>query len=426
MAASRHEHLTASPAFGRLRAFMARFDPEEPHPVIGPFTRWPRASDGVLVVIVFAVSLVTVTASAIGDDEDFTLSAIGDRPLGAVGLLAVAALALWWRRARPIAVAVAVLTITVGWALANYGDGHDVALVVASYSVGRYASDHRHSMATVAALVGVSILGTIIDPNQRVDIVPAILLGGLPWYVGRRIRNRGDYLSLLQDRAERLEAEQHARARQAVADERARIARELHDVVAHQVSMMTVQAGAAKTVARSDLDAAIDAMADAERAGREALGELRHLLGVLRPDSADADRLGPQPRLGGVSALVDELSQTGADVSLTMEELPEAVPTAVELSAYRIVQESVTNIVKHAGTNPVVDISIAVDDGWLLIDIVNTVTASPRETSHPASGYGLVGMRERAALLGGTLRATLERPDRFVIHARLPLEPEPS
>ena len=229
-------------------------------------------------------------------------------------MLAVAAAALLWRRSRPIAVTAFVMAIMIGWAIAGYGDGQDLALIVAIYAVGRYTTDHRHSLATLVAVIAVSILGTIIDTNQRIDIAPAVILAGLPWYLGRRIRNRGDYLALLQERAERLEADQHARARQAVADERSRIARELHDVVAHQVSMMTVQAGAAKTIARDDLDAAIDAMGDVERAGRQALGELRHLLGVLRPDDPDGDDLGPQPGLADIPALADQLTHTGADV----------------------------------------------------------------------------------------------------------------
>ncbi|MGB5758053.1 MAG: histidine kinase dimerization/phosphoacceptor domain-containing protein, partial [Acidimicrobiales bacterium] len=217
-------------------------------------------------MVVFAGSLVAVALSALGDDEDFTIDSIRDRPSGALAMLAVAATALLWRRRRPVAVTAFVTTIMIGWAVAGYGDGQDLAIIVAVYAVGRYTTNHRHSLATVAAAMAVSMLDTIIDTNQRIDIAPAIILTWLPWYLGRRIRNRGDYLALLQERAKRLEADQHARARQAVADERSRIARELHDVVAHQVSMMTVQAGAAKTIARHDLDAAIDAMGDVERA----------------------------------------------------------------------------------------------------------------------------------------------------------------
>jgi signal transduction histidine kinase len=337
-------------------------------------------------------------------------------------MLALAAAALLWRRSRPIAVTVGVMAITVAWAVAGYGDGEDLALIVAIYSVGRYTADDRQSLAALVGVIAVSILGTVIDSNQRVDILPALLLGGLPWYVGRRIRNRGEYLALLTERAERLEADQLDRARRAVADERSRIARELHDVVAHQVSMMTVQAGAAKTVAREDLDAAIDAMGDVERAGREALGELRHLLGVLRPGDQAGGTLGPQPGFGDIRSLADRLTDTGADVSLTIAPPPMSLPAAVDLSAYRIVQESLTNIIKHAGPNPAVQIDIGFDSFGLVITIINTITIE--ETAGlPGSGYGISGMRERATLLGGTLTAEA-RPPGFHVEARIPLEEE--
>ncbi len=413
-----------SPARPRRQAWDAWFDPGEPHPYRGPFTRWPRAADSALAFAVLATSLIAVAVSALDDGEEFTVASIGDRPATGFILLGFAAAALLWRRRRPIAVTIVVLVLMTGWAVAGYGDGQDLALIVAIYSVGRYTTNHRHSLAILAAVMAVSLIDTIIDTNQRIDIAPAIFLAGLPWYLGRRIRNRGDYLALLQERAERLEAEQHARARQAVADERSRIARELHDVVAHRVSMMTVQAGAAKTIARDDLDAAIDAMGDVEQAGRQALGELRHLLGVLRPDTADPDDLGPQPGLADIATLTDQLTHTGADVTVTGADLPEDLPAAVDLSAYRIVQESLTNIIKHAGPNPTVHLTIGLDDLCLVIDIANTTDAAP--PGLPPSGYGIAGMGERAHLLGGTLTATPEPPNRYRVQARLPLEPEPT
>ncbi len=421
-----HQHDVTSPATSRRRApSWWWFDPGEPRPARGPFTRWPRTTDSVLAALVFAGSLVAVTASALADGEDFTIDAIGDRPFGAFVMLAAAAAALLWRRRRPIAVASVVMAIMIGWAVAGYGDGQDLALIVAVYAVGRYTADHRHSLATVAAAIAVGILDTIIDTNQRIDIAPAVVLTGLAWYLGRRIRNRGDYLTLLRERAERLEADQHARARQAVADERSRIARELHDVVAHQVSMMTVQAGAAKTIARDDLDAAVDAMGDVERAGRQALGELRHLLGVLRPDLPDRDDLGPQPGLAGIPALADELTRTGAHVSLALSPPPAGLSAAVDLSAYRIVQESVTNIIKHAGPDPTVHITIGPDDLGLVIDITNTTTGTPSaRPEFPASGYGIAGMHERATLLGGTFSAEPQPPDGFRVNAHIPFERE--
>lgn len=400
------------------------FDSVEPHLARGPFARWPHVADSALAVVVFATSSIAVAVSALDDREEFGSASIGDLPAGGFVLLGLAAVALLWRRGRSIAVTAFVLAIMIGWAVAGYGDGNDLALIVAIYSVGRYTADPRHSLAAVGAAVGVSLVGTIIDSQQRIDVAPAIILVGLPWYVGRRVRNRGDYLALLQDRAERVEAEQAARVRQAATDERARIARELHDVVAHRVSMMTVQAGAAKTVARADLDAAIDAMSDVEHAGRQALGELRHLLGVLRPDIAGQHDLDPQPGLPGIATLIDELSQTGAVVTQSSVVLPDDIPVAVSLSAYRIVEESFTNIVKHAGPESSVLLTVEIDDEDLVIDILNTVTSA--QCAPPSSGFGIVGMRERAQLLGGTLSVEPLPPDQHRVRARLPLDREPT
>jgi signal transduction histidine kinase len=423
-----HKREVTSPTPAGRQMWRTWFDPAEPHLARGPFTLWPVAADSALSVVVFVTSVIAVAASALDDGEEFTVTSITDLPTAGFALLALAAAALLWRRRRPVLVTVFVLAIIIIWAVAGYGDGQDLALVVAIYSVGRYTADHRTSLATVAVATAIDMFGTIIDSDQRIDIAPAIILTVLPWYVGRRIRNRGDYVALLKERADRLEAEQQARARQAVADERSRIARELHDVVAHRVSMMTVQAGAAKTIARDDLDAAINAMGDVERGGRQALGELRHLLSVLRPDTTDSDDLGPQPGLADIKSLADDLTHTGAAVTLTIADLPSALPVAVDLSAYRIVQECCTNIIKHAGPNPTVDVVVGLDDRDLVIDITNgtartTVTTDP---GLPASGYGIVGMRERAQLLGGTLVAEPQTPDRFRVHARLPIEPEPT
>ncbi len=433
-----HHQREAAPATGRIPALAARFGLGEPHLARGPFTRWPRATDALVVLVVFVATLVAVAVSRLEDGEALTAASVVDRPVGSLVLVALASGALWWRRTWPVASTVFVLAVAVLWAVAGYGDGEDLPLVVAVYGVGRYGTDDRHSVATVVAAFGVGIVASVVDSSQRVDVLPAFILTALPWYVGRRVRNRGEYLTLLRERAERLEAEQQARARRAVAAERARIARELHDVVAHEVSMMTVQAGAAKTIARDDLDAAVEAMGDVERAGRRALGELRLLLGVLRRDSADPDQLGPQPGIADVTALVDELVRTGAAVTVTVGDLPERLATALDLSAYRIVQESCTNIVKHAGPGPTVAVEITVDDDALVIDIVNTVTDGTA-TAHtagttggaagrglPVSGYGTAGMRERASLLGGTLVAGPETSGRFRVHARLPLEPEPT
>ncbi|MEO1064547.1 MAG: sensor histidine kinase [Actinomycetota bacterium] len=408
----------------RRTAWGAWLEGGEPHPVRGPFTRWPRAADSILAVAVVGLSLVAVAVSALDDDEDLTGSTIGELPAPALILLAVASGSLLWRRRHPVAVTGVVLAAMTAWAVGGYGDGQELALVVATYSVGRYTSDQRRSVGVLAVVVVVGIVGTIVDDEQRVDVAPAVIVALAPWYVGRRVRDRGDYLALLRERAERLEAEQQARARQAVVEERAQIARELHDVVAHRVSMMTVQAGAAKTVARDDLDAAVEAMGDVERAGRQALGELRHLLGVLRTGEDGGDGLGPQPGYDDLADLVVELARTGAEVVTDLDGRPERLPAAVDLSAYRIVEESLTNVLKHAGPEPSVRLTTSFEPTHLLIEIENTVADG--SSALPRSGYGLAGMRERATSLGGTLTAGPGPPGHFVLTARLPLDPDPA
>jgi signal transduction histidine kinase len=150
---------------------------------------------------------------------------------------------------------------------------------------------------------------------------------------------------------------------------------------------------------------------------------------VLRPDTGGPDTgdpvdLGPQPGLADVHRLVDQLAHTGADVTFTTTELPPDLPAAVELSAFRIIQESLTNVVKHAGPNPTVDIAVKGNGQALVIDVTNTTVHGSPEL--PGSGYGIVGMRERASLLGGTLTAARQPPDHYRVHARLPYEPEPT
>jgi signal transduction histidine kinase len=195
--------------------------------------------------------------------------------------------------------------------------------------------------AGVAAAIGLLIGDNIIASLPWGDSAfGSVVMFGV-WYVGRRLRLRAE-------RAAELVSQRAAEDRRIVIDERARIARELHDVVAHRVSMMTVQAGAAQAVAADDPAAALEAMGAVEEAGREALAELRHLLGVLRPD-ADPDGLGPQPGLADLPRLIEQMQKAGLDVSLLTDSLPPALPTRVELSAYRIVQESLTNVLKHAG-----------------------------------------------------------------------------
>ena len=204
--------------------------------------------------------------------------------------------------------------------------------------------------------------------------------------------------------------------------ERTRIARELNDLVAHRVSMITVQAGAAQTVAASDPQKAIRAMEAVEEEGGEALRELRQILGVLRPDD-ERKGLAPMHGLADIPGLVDEMNGVGIGVSLSNAGVPDVLPARIDLASYRIVQEALTNVLKHAGPDAKAEVRLSNDDHTLTIEVTDRGSGV---STLPVSGHGLVGMRERATLLGGTFEAGPSLRGGFRIMARLPLERSPS
>ena len=234
-----------------------------PRQLRGPFARWPRSADAVLAIGLF-VLLVFVSFEE--PDGDLVLRSAGDLPLGEFILMALACGALIRRRSRPLVVLGVTLATSALSLLLGYTEAIGFAMLVALYSLGRYVSDDRQSYFAVSGALAVVTIESVIDGAPASDLAFAFpVLSGV-WYIGRRVRIRGDYVRLLQDRAVQREREQSAAALRAVTDERTRIARELHDVVAHRVTLMTVQAGAAKTVAGDDPQAAVRAMEAVEDA----------------------------------------------------------------------------------------------------------------------------------------------------------------
>jgi signal transduction histidine kinase len=381
----------------------------------GPFVRWPRSSDTVLAVVVFVTALFCVE----GPNDTLVIRSLADVPAGEFFVIAIASGALIWRRRWSLAVLPVTLVATLLAADAfSYSEVIGLTFLVALYSVGRYVTDDRWCfIGLAAALAGLSV-GSLIDESTANDLgslLFAFLFASVIWFIGRQIRFRGE-------RAAQLGREQAAEARRAMTEERARIARELHDVVAHRVSLMTVQAGAARTVAADDPEGALRAMEAVERAGRQVLGELRHLLGVLRPD-AEVDEPGPQPGLADLPRLVDQFKETGLDVSLTMDVVQTELPARVDLSAYRIVQEALTNVLKHAGPNTQTDVRLIADNTWITIEVLDNGRGA---TTLPASGHGILGMRERALLLGGSLDAGPRPGGGFRVVAHLPVGAQPA
>jgi signal transduction histidine kinase len=376
----------------------------------GPFLRWPRASDAVLAAALLVLSAVLVD----GPGGSVLLRSPAEIPAHYLLLCAVACGLLYWRRRLPLVVLAGTVTawaLTLGSDFSNLGG----AVLVALYSAGRYAPDSRWGPVGVAAGVSVGLAEGALRSVPWGEAGFAAVVMTVAWYVGRR----------RQLRAERAEAAVRARAAEArriVVEERTRIARELHDVVAHRVSLMTVQAGAAQAVAAQDLGAALRAMAAVEEAGRQALGELRDLLGVLRPDS-EGDALGPQPGLADLPRLVDRVREAGLQVSCEADGLPAALPDRVDLFAYRIVQESLTNVLKHAGPGSHAQVRLGSERGGVVVEVLDDGPSAGDDRAEAVGGpgHGLVGMRERALLLGGRFDAGARPGGGFRVAAHLPL-----
>ncbi|MFI0451763.1 sensor histidine kinase [Actinomadura sp. 6N118] len=404
----------------------------------GPFTRWPRATDAVLAVLAFLVFVLVQD----GHGDDLVFRPLRDLNLAALPVFTAAAAALYWRRRAPLA----ALSVTlIAWALLlpTTRTLIGVPVLVALYSAGRYSSE-EHSLpadlfrpSSWRGTAGVAAAVALVTIDLHTDAAPwgesvfgIVVMVGM-WYIGRGLRLRDRHAARILD-------EQAAEASRIVAEERTRIARELHDVVAHRVSVMTVQAGAAKAMAEHAADGpipeqALRAMGAVEEEGRQALAELRHLLGVLRPDNG-SDGPEPQPGLADIPRLADQIRGTGIAVTLSMDGLSSGLPARVDLFAYRIVQEALTNVLKHAGPGAQAEVRLSsrrVGTGNEIVievrDDGRGTTALPRtgDAQNGTRGHGLVGMRERALLLGGTLDAGPHPAGGFEVVAHLPTGGEP-
>ncbi|NJP50521.1 sensor histidine kinase [Streptomyces sp. SBST2-5] len=252
----------------------------------------------------------------------------------------------------------------------------------------------------------------------------------LAWVLGDSIRTRRAYFAQLEERAARLEKEREAQAKVAVAAERARIARELHDVVAHNVSVMVVQADGAAYVLDTAPDQAKKALETISSTGRQALAEMRRLLGVLRTgEHQETGEYVPQPDVQQIEELVEQCREAGLPVDFKIEGTPRPLPSGVELTAYRIVQEALTNTRKHGGPNAGASVRLVYFDDGLGLLVEDDGKGAPHELYEEGGldgqGHGLIGMRERVGMVGGTLDAGPRPGGGFRISALLPLKPAP-
>ena len=327
-----------------------------------------------------------------------------------------------WRARRPLAVFAVVLGSTWLWLLLFYGDQPQppfepaVALWLATFSAA--AVPGTRSAWAVGVGLGAFLVSTdvpaLLDGRPWGNVVPSWVVFGLTFAVGRVVGIRQEQAAAAADRAARSEAGRAEEAARAAAAERTRIARELHDVVTHAVSVMVVQA-AAEARALPPASTTRGVLSDIETTGRDALVELRRMLGVLRRDDGPGERR-PAPSLRELDALLGTARAGGVDVGLEVRGEAVQLPAAVDLAAYRIVQEALTNVRKHGDGAPA-RLRLEYCPDALVVEVVNAGTA---HNGSPPAGHGLAGLRERVDLHGGTLEAGPDPDGRFRLRARLP------
>jgi signal transduction histidine kinase len=379
----------------------------------------PRLADALIALaLVLLIELQFILGNQPGTEAD-AVNLIGGLLLGA---------SLAWRRRAPLAmigvfIAAAVGNEALDGGLFSFpaGDSGDeippfaslVTGALAFYSLGAHADDHD---AWVGLAVGLAGLWTTVIVSGSVDFGSfffSTALGAISWLVGRNFRARGLRLAAA-------EREQKQRTRLAVGDERTRIARELHDVVAHSVGVIVVQAEGARRVFDRDPERAREALGSIEQTARKALTDMRRSLGVLRDEEMSA-MLEPQPGIDDLDGLLEQARSGGLAVELAVEGEPRALPKGVDLSAYRILQEALTNTIKHAGPAHT-RVTVRYGERELELEISDDGPGPSVNGVEGDSGLGLVGMRERVASHGGELHLGSSPDGGFVVRASLPLD----
>lgn len=388
------------------------------------FSGHRRRIDPVMVDVAIAAVLLLAEQGAIWTDpsQQYQLAT----SLLSLGPIVVAVRRRWLF---PAAV-VAALNATVK---AFIFDGHAdrqgglpglITAVLIFYGIGAFLDGWR-TWVTLAIGLYVVWLGALTGPLGSTstvsiagNVVTTVILVVLPVLGGRVVRRRQATVRAERERTERLDLERESRVRSAAAAERARLAREIHDVIAHSVSVMVIQAGGARTVLEAAPDRAETALGSVEQAGREALAEMRRLLGIL--DAGDRHELAPQPGLDDLPELVARTEAAGVPASILIEGEPVPVPPGVSLCAYRVIQEALTNTIRHAGPARA-RIAVRWREDALELEVADDGRGDVTPDL-PTGGHGLAGMRERAALHGGRLEAGPEHGGGFAVRAWIPLE----
>lgn len=345
------------------------------------------------------------------------------------GLLIVLALTalLTQRRRFPLIVMAATVPLEITFWVANYPTNFDVFPILTLYAATAHSTLPRQRVwtstaAAIAAYTIVALIGVIVPEEElpAFAFLGILVLFGTAAVVGELVHQRRERLDALEERAHRAETERELLARQAVLDERARIARDLHDVVAHAMSVMVVQAGAAERLVEQSPDRARQALVNIQDAGREALADMRRMLGVLREEGRPVD-LAPQPTMDDVHLVVQRCIESGIPTELHVDGDRPDRSVGPEMTGYRVVQEALTNVIKHAGRPARAVVRITYRDGSMRVEVTDDGLGASSEQIDRTTGHGLVGMRERVELYGGTLHAGPRPGGGFRVAATIPI-----
>ena len=397
-------------------------------PLVGRIARWgarhPRLVDASLATGMGGLTLIglfmaTPEGSQRGPDG------------WAVALIVLQAVAFGFRRRAPLGAFGALLVPVTAFWIADYATNFDAFSLFGAYAATAHSDRPRRVVwgvvgGIVAVLTTVAIAG-VLSPDED---LPAIAVFGIAAVhvtaavVGEVIRDRRERVVELEERAIRAEAERELLAREAVLRERASIARDLHDVVAHGMSVMVVQAGAAQRLLASDPARAATALEHVQTTGREALAEMRRMLGVLRAADDDAE-LAPQPNLDDLASMVRRCNDAGVPTELFVDGQPSSRAAGAEMAAYRIVQEALTNVVKHAGRPVRATVRVRYSADQVRLEVDDDGRGATDEQLAVSTGHGLVGMRERVDLYGGSVHAGPRPGGGFRVAATIPLSDAP-
>ncbi len=373
--------------------------------------RHPRLVDGVLAAAFGILGLA---------------SALAVRRYDLVLVALVLVIPLIFRRDHPVAAFAIGITVGAVQVLLDIQvNSIDLVILVLLYTLAAYGR-RRDSMAGLAVCLAGSVAAVARwAPSSQLSLAHWVMIAFIgfagssliAWVLGDSVRYRRAYYSSLEDRAARLERERDAQAQIAAAAERARIARELHDVIAHNVSVMVVQADGATYALDSSPERARQALGAIASTGRQALAEMRRMLGVLRSDD-DTTGVVPLPGIGQLGELLGQTRASGLDVSFTVQGIPGPLPGGLALAAYRIIQESLTNTRKHGGPRARARVLLRYCEDVLMLQITDDGRGA---TVADGAGHGLTGMRERVALYNGTLRTGPLPGGGYQVTARLPV-----